>query len=134
MGYEFTWHARSSSIDETNHIYYPELFRLLDEGIEALLEEIGYPLSRLIPDEGYALPIVHAEADYLAPIEFGDAVACTIAPDSGESSIRFHGTGTVDGERVFEATIIRVFVDTETFEKRPLPDRMRQRLPRLADD
>jgi 1,4-dihydroxy-2-naphthoyl-CoA hydrolase len=79
--YEFTWQARSSSVDETEHIYHPELFRLVDEGIEALLEEIGVPLSQLIPEEGYALPIVHAEADFTAPIRFGDEVACRIDPD-----------------------------------------------------
>lgn len=130
MAYEFTWHARSSSIDETDHLYYPELFRLLDEGIEALLEEVGYPLSRLILDEEFALPIVHVEADYLAPVTLGDAVACRIDPEPGESSIRFRGTGAVDDERVFEATIVRVFVD-ETFEKRPLPGEIREALERV---
>lgn len=58
MAYEFQWRARSSSVDETNHIYYPRLFDALDDGIEALLEETGYPLHRLIPQEQRALPIV----------------------------------------------------------------------------
>lgn len=128
MGYDFHWEARSSSVDETNHIYYPQLFRHLDDGIEALLEDAGYPIYRLIRDEERALPIVHAEADYLDPIEFGDSVDCTITPDAGESSVEFRGKGTVDGRRVFEATIVRVFVDLETFEKRPLPDGMRTQL------
>lgn len=132
MAYEFQWRARSSSVDETNHIYYPRLFDSLDDGIEALLEEIGYPLHRLIPDEKRALPIVHAEADYLDPIAFGDTVSGSLVPTVGESSIEFHGTGTVDDARVFEATIVRVFVDMETFEKRPLPEEMRSQLATYA--
>lgn len=128
MGYVFTWRARSSSVDETDHIYFPELFRLFDEGIEALLEDVGYPLHRLIPEEDRALPIVHAEADYEAPIEFGDVVRCTITPDVGDSSVTFEGTGRVDDTSVFEATVVRVFVDTDTFSKRPLPDGMRDGL------
>lgn len=132
MGYEFSWHARSSSVDETDHIYFPELFRLLDEGIEALLEDVGYPLHRLIPEEEQALPIVHAAADYHRPVAFGDVVECTITPTVGESSVEFEGTGRVDGETVFEATVVRVLVETDEFTKRPLPDAMRERLADLA--
>jgi acyl-CoA thioesterase FadM len=126
--YEFTWQARSSSVDETEHIYHPELFRLVDEGIEALLEEIGVPLSQLIPEEGYALPIVHAEADFTAPIRFGDEVACRIDPDPGESSVRFEASGTVDGEHVFDALVVRTFVEMETFDSESLPADLRERL------
>lgn len=132
MAYEFQWRARSSSVDETNHIYYPRLFDDIDDGIEALLEEIGYPLHRLIPDVKRALPVVHAEADYLDPISFGDTVSCSLVPHVGESSIEFRGTGRVDEAQVFEATIVRVFVDMETFEKRPLPEDMRSRLATYA--
>lgn len=134
MGYEFTWEARSSSIDETNHIYFPELFRLVDEGVESLLAEIDFSLSRLILEENQALPIVNAEADFLSPIRFGDSVICTIDPDIGESSVRFEASGTVDGRPVFESTIIRVFVDLDSFEKRPLPDDLRAQLAAYASD
>lgn len=133
MGYEFTWHARSSSIDETNHLYYPKLFEHIDNGIEALLEAIDHPLFELIPHEGHALPIVHVEANYLAPITFGDTVACTLSPEVGDASIRFHATGTVDGQRVFEATVVRVLVDMDSFEKRSLPTELRTAVTRFAD-
>lgn len=131
MAYELTWNARSSSIDETNHIYYPELFRFLDDGIEALLQEIGYPLSELILQRGQALPIVHAEADYHSPIKFGDKVLCEIDPEPSESSVRFQGSGTVEGDKVFTATIVRVFVDTDSFNKQPLPEQLRDRLDKI---
>lgn len=131
MTYEFTWHTRSSSVDETEHIYHPELFRLVDEGIEALLDEIGFPLSRLIPDEGYALPIVHAEADFTSPIRFGDEVACQIDPDPGESSVRFEAWGTVDGEHVFDALVVRAFVETGTFDSEALPEGLRDGLAQV---
>lgn len=129
--YDFTWRARSSRIDETNHIYYPELFRLLDDGIDALLKELGHSLLRLILEEDRALPIVYVEADYRSPIGFGDEVRCEINLEPGDSPVRFRGSGTVEGESVFDATIVRVFVDTESFEKRPLPDDLRSGLERI---
>lgn len=133
MGFEFTWTARSSSIDETSHIYFPELFRLVDEGIEALLAEIGFPLSRLIPEERRALPIVHAEADFLSPIAFGDTVTSTLVPSVGESSVSVRASGTVGGEAVYEATVVRVFVDADSFEKRPIPVEMADGLGRYGE-
>ena len=134
MSYEITWEARSSSIDETNHIYFPELFRLVDEGIESLLAEIDFSLPRLILEENQALPIVSAEADFLSPIRFGDSVICMIDPDIGESSVRFVASGSVDGRPVFESKIVRVFVDLDNFEKRPLPAELRAQLTAFSSD
>lgn len=128
MGYEYKWRARSSSIDETNQIYFPELFRHIDEKIEELLEQVDNPIYRLIADDGFALPVVRAEADYVAPIAFGDQVNGTIFPELGDSSVRFQCRGAVGNDRVFKATVVRVFVDLETFEKKPLPESLREEL------
>lgn len=128
MAYEYTWTAHTSSVDQTGNIYFPKLFEHADDGIQELLETIDYPLSDLIREDRYALPIVHAEVDYLAPISHGDRVSCAIRPDPGESSITFGIEADIAGDRAAAGAIVRVYVDLNGFEKHPLPDGLRSGL------
>jgi YbgC/YbaW family acyl-CoA thioester hydrolase len=57
--------------DATGVIYFGSLFQYALEAFEAYLIHKGYPLSKVF-DQGYLMPIVHAEADYKAPLRTGD--------------------------------------------------------------
>ena len=96
MSYMHQWRIRFEEVDRIDVINYPEVFNALQHGVEDLLMGIGHPYHRLIPDDGIALPIVHAEADYTGEIKHGDLVEIEITPGIGESSITFEGAGYVD--------------------------------------
>lgn len=128
MVYGFSWRAYTSTIDQTGNIYFPRVFERVDDGIQEFLDGLGFELHRLIPEEGLALPIVHAEADYHTPIQQGDRVNCEVVVEPGASSVRFLVTGLVEDEAVVDVEIVRVFVDLATGEPQELPVWFRDRL------
>ena len=60
--------------DATGVIYFGSLFQYALEAFEVLLSEKKTPLSTILL-QGYLLPIVHAEADYQAPLRVGDQIS-----------------------------------------------------------
>lgn len=59
--------------DATGVIYFTSLFQYALETFEAYLHEKKFSLSKLL-ETGYLMPIVHAEADYKAPLRVGDSI------------------------------------------------------------
>ena len=53
--------------DATGVLYFPSQFQLVSETLEAFLRARNFPLDKLF-QSAYLLPVVHAEADYLAPV------------------------------------------------------------------
>jgi 1,4-dihydroxy-2-naphthoyl-CoA hydrolase len=60
--------------DAAGVLFFAHLFRRAHDAYEAFMAEIGWPLPGLIPDRALALPLVHAEADYLRPMHHGDQI------------------------------------------------------------
>lgn len=132
MPFETEWEVRMGDVDRAGVIYYPTLFDHLHRGVESLLESAEWPLHRTI-EAGTGLPIVHADADYLRPIQFGSTVRMEITPDVGEKSVTFEATGQVDDELVFEATQKNVTIDLSKFRSIPVPDDLRSALEGYAE-
>jgi 1,4-dihydroxy-2-naphthoyl-CoA hydrolase len=113
--------------DATGVLYFSEQFKFALEAFEAFLQKSGFAWKDLLSSP-YLLPVVHAEADYLAPITCGDPldVKLTIA-SLGTSSITLHYT-FCDPSRdlqVGRAEIIHVVVDRQTRKSVPIPDFLR---------
>lgn len=133
MAYRYEWYVRFGQVDLARTIYYPRLFDIVHHGVEDFLRELGYSFRELIFDRGVGLPIVAAEAEYLAPIEYGRMINISLIPEVGKSSIRFESTGEIDGTNVFEAVETHAAVDMNTFKSIPLPDDIRDALKSYDD-
>ena len=133
MSYVHHWRIRFEEVDRIGVINYPEVFNALQHGVEDLLIDIDHPYHRLIPDDGIALPIVHAEADYTGEIEHGDLVEIKITLSIGESSITFEGAGYVDETPLFTADQKQATIDFETGESINVPEDLRSALEPYAD-
>jgi len=64
--------------DAAGVLFFAHLFRHAHDAYEAFMAEIGWPLPALIRDGELALPLVHAEADYLRPMRHGARVAIEV--------------------------------------------------------
>lgn len=131
MPYSYDWKIRFGEVDRAGIVYYPVLFLQLHHAVEDLFEDAGFPLHEL-HDAQMGMPIVHAEADYYRPMTYGNTVRIDVVPEMGDSSVTFQLTGSLDGERTFEAQEKHVFVDMETFESTPIPDDLRDGFARYA--
>jgi len=60
--------------DAAGVLFFAHLFRHAHDAYEALMAAIGWPLPGLIRAGEVALPLVHAEADYMRPMHHGDRV------------------------------------------------------------
>lgn len=78
-----------AAVDAAGVIFYPELFRLAHEAFEHHLYARGIDVAALLRDGG-AFPVVHARADYRAPMTHGDEFSIRVwVVDVGETSMGF---------------------------------------------
>lgn len=132
MSFTYDWNVRFGDCDPAGIVYYPVLFRAVHDGMDALMETVDLPLSHIRSEHGIALPIVHASADYMAPIQHGDTVTFAYAVDIGNSSIAFNVEGTRNGEVVCEALEKHVVVDVGSFETMQVPDHVEERFEKYT--
>ena len=84
---------------------------------------------QLLLDRGIDLVVAAAELQFRAPARFDDelTVGVTLEPP-GRTSLRSRFVITRDDERIAEATMIHVCVDTGAYRKQPWPEWFRERL------
>lgn len=63
-----------SDTDAAGVIYFAKGLAICHEAYESWLDSLGLNIGKMIKEGLVALPIVHAEIDYLQPIKCGDRV------------------------------------------------------------
>jgi len=113
---------RLKQTDATGVIYFSEQFNIALEAFEEFLHHQGFSLRKLV-DSPYLMPIVHAEADYLAPVKVGDELEVRIElADLGTKSITIHYLIYHQEQEVGKVTLVHVTVDQSTRASVPIPD------------
>ena len=69
--FTYRMQVRLKDTDATGVLYFAEQFKMAMDVFEEFLKERGAPFRQLL-DSNYLMPVVHAEADYLAPLMVGD--------------------------------------------------------------
>jgi 1,4-dihydroxy-2-naphthoyl-CoA hydrolase len=114
---------RFQDVDAAGTLFYPRLLEYFSDAYLGLLAAGRVDLWGKIADGSFRAPIVHAEADYFAPLRFGDTAVVEIAgARAGQRSftlgfrvIRQDGTLAAIGQVVY------VTIDRATFKSTPLP-------------
>jgi len=65
---------RLKETDATGVLYCSEQISLGLEAFEAFLMDKELTLEEMIAKKGFLMPVVHAEADFMAPLRVGDKV------------------------------------------------------------
>ena len=122
--FEYPFTLRLHDTDAAGVIYFARLLDRAHEAYEAFLESAGLPLNNWL-GQGPQLPLVHAEADFLAPIRLGRQVRVKLwATEVGRTSFTldyaFTGEG---GEKLARARTVHVAM--QQGECVTLPDGLR---------
>ncbi len=123
----FTYETRIKlrDTDAAGVIYFPRLFELVSDAYEAFLAEGGFDIFNAYAGKtDFLLPVVHAEADYQAPLRAGDRIGIEVVVERiGTSSYSF--VFTVRNESGGICAVARkshVAVSRTTWKSVPIPE------------
>jgi 1,4-dihydroxy-2-naphthoyl-CoA hydrolase len=120
--------------DAAGILFFANQFKFAHDLYQKFLEEIGFPLQERFASGDFSLPIVHAEADFYAPLTVGDTVEISLRVAAvGETSFTLEYEITdLDGRQVGSAKTVHVTVDPRTRSKIKLPKPFRAQLEEAA--
>jgi 1,4-dihydroxy-2-naphthoyl-CoA hydrolase len=116
---EIKWHQT----DAAGVLFFAYKFTLIHDAYQALMESIGFSLSRFISEFNFALPIVHTEADYRLPLKTGDKIEIHVSIDQiGNSSFTLaYVLQKQNGDQAGTAQTVHVAIDKDSRNKITLP-------------
>jgi 1,4-dihydroxy-2-naphthoyl-CoA hydrolase len=120
--------VRLRDTDAAGVIFFVNYFNFAHETYELFLEEIGYSPRRIIQQESFLLPIVHAESDYHQMIGLEDEVTIVLSVNRiGKTSFTLvYDYFLENQELVGSVKTVHVCVDKTTLKKRPIPKDFQQ--------
>lgn len=137
----FTTPVRFADVDHAGIVYYPRFFHYFHLAFEELFRvRLGArAYVDLLDQDRVGFPAVRAEADYQAPLAFGDLAEIELAVERlGRSSITFKyqvwRAAEPGRERALCATgkVVTAVVDLNAFKAVPVPERIAQLLADLV--
>ena len=119
--------------DAAGILYFAEQLTLVHEVYEELLSEAGLGIGRLLVDGAFALPIVRAETELLAPLFVDDELHIELfLEQSGSTSFTLEHRIYKAGDLVGKGRTVHVCVDAPTKRPRELPPELARAFARLA--
>lgn len=117
------YQVRLHDTDAAGVIYFASLLRIAHEVFERFMNDAGLEIGRLLETVPYMLPIVHAEADFSAPIKLGMHLQVQfsvkrIGTSSFTTRYEFKDAG---GAAMAAAEIVHASIDRRSGAKTALP-------------
>ena len=110
--------------DQMGVVYYANYLVLFERARNELMRENGYTYKHC-EEEGWMLPVVHAELDYKKPAKYDDLLEVT-AYVSAQKGVRIEIACEVrrkgESEILVKGFTRHCFVSTETFRPIPPPE------------
>jgi 4-hydroxybenzoyl-CoA thioesterase len=125
--------VRFDEIDAAGIVYFACFFTWCHDAMEAMLGPIDGGYVGLVRTRKLGLPAVHVEADYAAPLHFGDGVRIAVVVERvGRSSValRFELSRLPDSQTVATIRHVVALTDLTAMRALPLPDDVREVLER----
>jgi 4-hydroxybenzoyl-CoA thioesterase len=127
---------RFGDIDDAGIAYYPKLLHYFHCAFEDWWSDaLQRPYAKLLKEDKLGLPAVKLEAEFFAPVRYGDEPYVHLGVlRLGDSSVEFGFWMTRDDQSrpLCRARVLTAAVDMDTLRKRSLPDRWRQRFQDFA--
>jgi len=127
--------VRLDEVDAAGVVYFAHFFSWCHEAMAAMLASVDGGYAALVMTRRLGLPAVHAEADFAAPVRFGDEVRIsTVVERIGTSScaLRFELERPSDGDHIATLRHIVALTDLNEMRSRPLPDDVLRILARYS--
>jgi 1,4-dihydroxy-2-naphthoyl-CoA hydrolase len=130
MGRNFRYSSRVAfhEVDRAGVLFFAHLFRYAHDAYEVWLAGHGVSLGDLAEGRPCRLPLVHAEADYLAPLRHGDEVSTALSVQAvGDASFTLgFELRAREGVLCARARTVHVAVDPATERPMALPAGLRR--------
>ncbi|MCE5317662.1 MAG: acyl-CoA thioesterase [Parachlamydia sp.] len=116
--------VRMHDTDMAGILYFPRIYRFVNDGLEDLMESEGYGFIRVFKDSKLLTVTVHCEADYYSPLKVGDELNIHIAVERiGSSSFTMvYEIYKTDQTHAGRAKTVFTVIDRETKQKAGIPD------------
>ncbi|HLJ68865.1 MAG TPA: thioesterase family protein [Chloroflexota bacterium] len=122
--------------DAVGIAFYPNYFRWFDLAAHEFFRAAGMPVKAMLTG-GLALPLVGAEARFLAALRYDDEIEIeTAVADVRAKTFRLHHTIRRDGDAVAEGRETRIwarFGDGGVLTPGPIPDDVRRILEQTVN-
>jgi YbgC/YbaW family acyl-CoA thioester hydrolase len=129
--------VRFHDIDFAGVVFFARIFYYAHDANEAWLRSLGCHLEVPVAERGFALPFVHAEADYHEPIRGGQTIKVEVEPIAvGKTSYTLRSRlFAASGTCCATVTTVQVSADPVTRRPQPLPEQLRKAIAaRLSAD
>ena len=127
--------VRLYDTDAAGFLFYGSQFRIAHAALEEFLAHLGQPIGAVLRERHTLYPVVHAEADYRAPLTAGDRLTVHVCVRAiGERSFTIGYRFLLpDGRDAGSVLTVHAALDTATGAARALPEALREALaPYLA--
>ena len=124
---------RFEDVDAANIVFFARFFNYGHEAMESLLGNLDGGYAKLILQRKIGMPAVHCEADFMAPLRFGDVARIEVTvPRIGHKSCTYNYSfhRQKDGTRVANLIHVCAVSDLEKLKAIPIPDDVRDLLER----
>jgi 4-hydroxybenzoyl-CoA thioesterase len=128
--------VRFDEVDAAGIVYFARFFTWCHDVMEAMLSAVQGGYVSLVNVRRLGFPAVHAEADYSAPLRFGEEVHIAATVERlGTSSvaIRFELTRASDHDHVATLKHVVAVTDLDAMRARSIPDDVRAALEAWLD-
>ncbi|RME74203.1 MAG: acyl-CoA thioesterase [Planctomycetota bacterium] len=131
--------VRFNEVDRAGIAFFGRVFEWCHEAYEELFATAGLRIRDMFEKESWAMPLVHAEADYRRPMRLGDRLAIDVRLERlGRRSLTLAYTvrgaegGAPDEDVRATARLVHAFVELDRFAPREVPDKVRDALARMG--
>lgn len=129
MAFTSVQKIRFDDVDGAGIVYYPRFLHLCHAAFEDFFDAAApFSYPDLIAKKRRGFPTVHIDANFSAPLAYGDTAIVSLAVAKvGTSSVELHYEirRKRDSTLSFTATITTVFIDLDTQRSVPLTDELR---------
>jgi 1,4-dihydroxy-2-naphthoyl-CoA hydrolase len=118
--------------DAAGFLFFGAQFRIAHEVFEEFVAELGFSVGGVIRERTLLFPVVHAEADYAAPLTVGDRVTVSVGVARiGDSSfaVRYR-LALPAGREAGRVELVHVTLDAASRTPVPVPAPLRAALER----
>jgi 1,4-dihydroxy-2-naphthoyl-CoA hydrolase len=118
--------VRFQDVDAAGIVFFARVLEYFHDAWVNCLASAGLVLSKMLRDKPWKMPIVHAEADYLGPMRFGDGIIVeVVAVKRGKKSMVVgYRARSADGRMLAVGHAVHVCVDATTFQPMAVPDEL----------
>ena len=121
--------VRFDDVDYAQIVYFPRLFGYCHWVFEDFFgKEVGLTYAELLTKRRVGFPTVHSEADFKAPLRFGDTARIQMdAVKLGERSVTMRYRLYLGESRRLcaEVQLVHVATDLDGFKSLPIPEDLR---------